>query len=135
MVSGSITSVLIVDEHEEARRALVSRLRREESIRVAGEIGRPDEALAALRQYNPQVVVFDIHMQRADPLQICSQLTAARPDVPVIIYTSYLDQQQWNRCLRAGATAHILKDTDLEKLVTTIRRLASRRAARRPSAD
>lgn len=123
-------SVLIVDDHEEARRALVSRLRREANICVAGETGHPGEALAALQQNRPQVIVLDVHMQHADGLQTCAEMAATRPNIPIVVYTSYLDRQQWNQCLRAGASAHVLKDTNLENLIATILRVASRRPVR-----
>lgn len=116
-------SVVLVDDHALFRMGLAELLERDDSIRVAGIAGTPDEARALL-ETRPDVVLMDLHMPQLDGISLLTLLRQEGIDIPTIMLTISEAQEDMAQALRAGARGYLLKDAKLEELIDAIHRVA-----------
>ena len=124
--------VLLVDDHEVVRRGLGLLLETSEGIEVVGEAADGADALRAVAELNPDVVLMDIRMPRLDGIEATERLRSDHPDVAVVILTTFNEDDLLLRGLRAGARGYLLKDTNHEQLENTIRAAAAGDALLQP---
>ncbi len=122
-MSGSIR-VLIADDHLIVREGLRLILETAEEFELVGEAADGAEAVQLAGQLKPDVVLMDLQMPRLDGLAAIQQIRAQRPEIAVVILTTYNEDDRMIRGLRAGALGYLLKDTDRETLLNTIRAAA-----------
>ena len=88
------------------------------------------DALAALPEKDVDVVVTDLNMKGMSGLEVCQQVVAARPDVPVLVLTAFGSFETAVGAIRAGAYDFVTKPVEIEALAIAIRRAAEHRALR-----
>ncbi|MQA97930.1 MAG: response regulator, partial [Streptosporangiales bacterium] len=82
-----------------------------------------DHQLTAAREHDPEVILLDLRMPRYDGLWALRALRDAGIDVPVLVLTTFDDDELVLEALRAGARGYLLKDVTLEQLVGAVRAL------------
>src|SRR5690606_35347038 len=102
-------------------------------IEVVGRAADGDEALAAVERERPDVLLLDLRMPRHDGIWTLEALREAGAEVPVLVLTTFDDDELVLRALRAGARGYLLKDVTLERLVGAVRTLAARGTLVRPA--
>ena len=117
-------STLIVDDHQIVREGLRLILETAQGIEVAGEAADGGEALRLVAELNPDVLLMDLRMPGMDGLTAIERLQQDHPQVSVVILTTYNEDELMLRGLRAGARGYLLKDTDRQTLLNTIRAAA-----------
>jgi NarL family two-component system response regulator YdfI len=117
--------VLLVDDHEVVRQGLRLLLETSEGIEVVGEAADGAEALSAVADLAPDVVLMDIRMPRVDGIEATERLRADHPGTAVVILTTFNEDELLLRGLRAGARGYLLKDTTHRQLESTIRAAAA----------
>ncbi len=80
------------------------------------------EALAALAEEQPQVVVSDIRMPNGSGLDFLQEIKKRLPEVPVIIMTAYSDLESAVAAFQGGAFEYLAKPFDVDQAVDIIRR-------------
>jgi NarL family two-component system response regulator YdfI len=116
--------VLIADDHEVVRDGLRMILEAEEGFSVVGEAGDGAQAVDLTGKLRPQVVLMDLRMPRMDGLEAIECIRDAWPDVAIVILTTYNEDDLMLRGLRAGALGYLLKDTNRQTLMDTLRAAA-----------
>ncbi|MCO5185418.1 MAG: response regulator transcription factor [Anaerolineae bacterium] len=116
--------VLITDDHFIVRQGLRLILNTAKDIDLVGEATNGEEALQLSAEYKPHVVLMDLRMPVMDGLTAIEQLAQLHPQVAVIILTTYNEDEMMLRGLKLGARGYLLKDTDRETLLNTIRAAA-----------
>jgi two-component system, LytTR family, response regulator AlgR len=117
--------VVIVDDEPLARERLRRLLAEFPGYEVAGEAGDGAQALAVIRDQQPDLVLLDISMPGMDGLQVARHLAdEKRP--PAVIFTTAFSEHALS-AFDASATAYLLKPVRKEKLREALQR------ARRPS--
>ena len=117
--------VLLVDDHEVVRQGLRLLLETSDDIDVVGEASDGAEALRAVADAQPDVVLMDIRMPRLDGIEATERLRVDHPEIAVVILTTYNEDALLLRGLRAGARGYLLKDTNHRQLEHTIRAAAA----------
>ena len=126
--------VLIVDDHPVVRDGLRGMLSGQPDLEVVGEAADGREALAAVAQHGPDVVLMDLRMPVLDGVGTITRLATAHPQVRVIVLTTYEEDQDIVRAVEAGAIGYLLKDTPREELFRAVRAVArGSRCSRRGS--
>ena len=101
----------------------------EPDIEVVAEAGTADEAMEAVRQHKPDVVLMDIQMPGSSGVEATRRLSAeSQPDeqvTRVLILTTFADDESLYPALRAGAHGYVLKHAARQDLATAIRRVAA----------
>jgi DNA-binding NarL/FixJ family response regulator len=115
-----IVRVLIVDDHEVVRVGLITLLEDVPWIRVVAQADSAEEALLAVSEYQPDVVVMDIRLPGDSGIGACQKITARWPDVKVVMLTSYGDDAMIFRAIQAGASGYILKQVGTHALIDAI---------------
>ncbi len=117
--------VLLVDDHEVVRQGLRLLLETSADIEVVGEASDGAEALQAVAELTPDVVLMDIRMPRVDGIEATERLQTDHPATAVVILTTFNEDDLVLRGLRAGARGYLLKDTNHRQLESTIRAAAA----------
>jgi two-component system, NarL family, response regulator LiaR len=115
------TRVLITEDHGVVRRGLRMFLSLDPDIQVVGEASNGREALAMVRDLEPDVVLMDLLMPIMDGISATKAIRSELPDVEVIALTSVLEDASVTGAVRAGAIGYLLKDTEAEELSRTIK--------------
>jgi DNA-binding NarL/FixJ family response regulator len=115
--------VLLVDDHPLVRAGLFGLLSAE-GFDVVAQASSGEEALAAARQSDPDVVLMDLSMPGMGGVEATRLLLAERPDIRVIILTSFHQQASVMEALRAGAVGFLLKDSDPADVIAAVRSAA-----------
>ncbi len=125
--------ILIADDHEVVRIGLSALLDRQRGFRVVGEAGSGDEAVRLARALRPDVVVMDIRMPGGSGTDACRTITAELPDTPVVMLTSYADEDALFAAISAGASGYVLKRIGSDELVNAVRTVAAGRSMLDPA--
>lgn len=116
--------VLVVDDESAVRESLSASLGFEGyDVEVAAD---GVEALAAIAEHLPDVVVLDVQMPRLDGLGVCRRLRAEGNDVPVLVLTARESTSDRVLGLDAGADDYLVKPFALEELLARLRALLRR---------
>ena len=116
--------VLIADDHFIVRQGLRLILNTAEDIELVGEAANGEEAMQLTADHHPQIVLMDLRMPVMDGLAAIEQLGQKYPQVAVIILTTYNEDEMMLRGLQLGARGYLLKDTERDTLLNTIRAAA-----------
>ncbi len=112
--------IWIVDDDESIRWVLEKALARENLATKSFSNAR--DALAALQNESPQVLVSDIRMPGASGLELLQKAKAKHPELPVIIMTAFSDLDSAVAAFQGGAFEYLAKPFDVEKAVELIQR-------------
>jgi len=117
-----MTKILIVDDHDLMREGIRALLEKEPLFEVVGEAGDGQEALRAVRELKPDVVLMDLSLPGGlGGLEATEALLADHPGVKVLILTQYDNREYIRRALRIGAHGYLLKRTVSGELKEAIR--------------
>jgi DNA-binding NarL/FixJ family response regulator len=121
----SAIRVLLVDDQPLVRSGLRMILCPEEGFVVVGECADGAEVVEAVRRVRPELVVMDVRMQQVDGAEATRRLRSVAGSPPVLILTTFDDDQVLSGALRAGAAGFLLKDAPGEEILRAARRVAS----------
>ncbi|MGW3209098.1 response regulator [Streptomyces sp. NPDC001135] len=123
--AGSTIRVLLADDEEMIRHAIRLILRHVDDIDVVGEAVNGAEAVRLTAEHRPDVVLLDIRMPVLDGLAAIEPLVALDPRPQVVMLTTFGDDENVTRALRAGATGFLLKDEGSQELIRAVRAAAA----------
>ena len=107
---GMTTSVLIVDDHAEFRRA-TRELLEEDGFRVVGEAEDAEGAVREAARLRPRLVLLDVVLPDQDGFAVARRLADSRPDPPVVVLVSSRSASAYRgRIEGSPARAFIPKD-------------------------
>ena len=86
-----------------------------------------DAALEAILRQDFDVVLTDIKMPGTTGLQLCDQVVANRPDVPVVVMTAFGSFEAAIGAIRAGAYDFVTKPVEIDLLAVTLQRAIKHR--------
>ena len=116
--------VLIADDMGLQRELLGKLLERQPDISVVGEAGSPEEAVSAISELSPDVVLMDLRMPRHDPqggIRAIRQITELHPGVKVLALTESDDEADVRAAALAGAIGYIVKSVKAAKIAEAVR--------------
>jgi DNA-binding NarL/FixJ family response regulator len=116
--------VLVAEDQTLVRQGICSLLSLTDDIEVVGETADGGEALAAIERLKPDVVLLDVRMPRVDGLEVLRRLREKSSRTPVLVLTTFDDDEALFEALRAGAKGYLLKEVSLDQLAAAIRVLA-----------
>jgi len=113
--------VLLADDHPVVREGLAAMINRRADMAVVAEAINGREAVQLFGSQKPDVALIDLRMPEMDGLEaieaLCQQFPAAR----IIVLTTFDDDEDVYRALRAGAKGYLLKDAPRDQLLECIR--------------
>jgi len=113
--------LLIVDDQAAVRDGLAVMLDLDPGITVVGTASDGREAVAAVEELAPEVVLMDLNMPLMGGAEATGVLRASHPDLPVVVLTTFDDDESILAALRAGARGYLTKDADRTTIVQAVR--------------
>jgi len=120
--------ILLADDHIVIRGGLRLVLERELGFRVVGEAADGKEAIKLAQDLSPDVAVLDVAMPNLNGIEAARQITAASPDIAVVMLSMHSDESYVLRALNAGARGYLLKDSPEEDLIAAIKAVSEGKA-------
>jgi DNA-binding NarL/FixJ family response regulator len=130
---GRLIRVLLVDDQELVRSGLTRILRRRDGFVVVGECEDGDQVVAAVEAFRPDVVVMDLRMRRMSGIDATLELRRRADTPPVLVLTTFDDDELLSGALRAGAAGFLLKDSPAEDVVRGVAAVAAGHALLDPA--
>jgi DNA-binding NarL/FixJ family response regulator len=125
--------VVVVDDHPVVRAGLRGMLAAHPDIEVAGEASSAAEAVAAVLDHEPDVVLMDLRMPGTDGVQATRLVLARQPRCRVVVLTTYDNDADILHAVEAGASGYLLKDASPDELAQAIRAAAAGGSVLAPS--
>ena len=113
--------LLLVDDHQIVRAGLRMLFLAEKDMEIVGEAGSGEEAIQAVRELKPDVVIMDVAMPGMSGIEATRRIKEADPDVAVLALTMYEDEQYFFEMLSAGALGYIPKRAAPDDLISAVR--------------
>jgi DNA-binding NarL/FixJ family response regulator len=114
-------NVSIVEDSDKFRETLARVLNRSEGFRCISHYPNAEDALKALPNDKPEVVLMDINLPGMNGVECVRQLKQLMPTLQVMMLTVYEDTENIFNALAAGATGYMLKRTSRDELLDAIR--------------
>jgi len=109
-----VIRVLVVDDHGVVRLGVELALSGLRGVEVVGTVADGDQALAAVKELSPDVILMDLQMPGRDGIETTREIIRQRPDARVVVLTSYLDRAKIEAALGELRTA--LAGSDVEAI-------------------
>lgn len=116
--------VLLVDDHVLFRSGVRTLLERSDDFEVVDETGDGLEGIKRARSLKPDVVLLDLNMPGVGGIEAVKAIVEESPEVRVLMLTVSEDAADLMEALRSGASGYLLKNIEMEELVSAIRRAA-----------
>ncbi|EJP21900.1 response regulator receiver domain protein [Peptostreptococcaceae bacterium AS15] len=113
--------VMIVDDHELIREGISKILDMENDIDIIFKAKSGIEALEALKDVKPDVILLDINMSELNGIDTLKKIKASGSKTKIIMLTVYDDVEYISQSVNLGANGYVLKDSDSDTLIKTIK--------------
>jgi NarL family two-component system response regulator LiaR len=119
------TSVLIVDDQEDIRILIRALIRgADDEFAVTGEAANGEEALAALDNADPKVIVLDQMMPGMTGLETARRILERRPGQRILLFSAYLSDEIREEAAAVGVTDCLAKD-QVARIADALRAIAA----------
>ena len=113
--------ILIAEDHPLFRKGMMSLLASVPDFEVVGETTTGEEAVVRAAQLQPDVILMDLQMPEVNGIEATRRILQKSPSIRVLVVTLFEDDDSVFMALRAGARGYVLKDSDEEEMVASIR--------------
>ncbi|MEN1939090.1 response regulator transcription factor [Paenibacillus sp. 102] len=113
-------NVLIVDDHFVVREGLKLIIETSDSFQIIGEAENGEEALCLIEEKKPDVILMDLNMPKMNGLDTIEHLNKKQDKTPIIILTTYNEDELMIKGIELGAKGYLLKDTGRDNLFRTL---------------
>jgi DNA-binding NarL/FixJ family response regulator len=120
--------VLIVDDSKIVCEGLRQMLISVADVVVAGEAHNALDAVTAISEYEPDVVILDIRLPGKSGIEVLKDIRDKKLPIRVIMLTNYPYPQYRKKCEELGADYFIDKVTEIEKVTEVIEQLVKNKA-------
>ena len=103
------TRILIVDDSPLVRQRLRDLLQQHPDWRVCGEAANGQDAITQARELTPDVIVLDFLMPGMNGMQAAREIGKLIPDVPILMFTTYLSRQLVEEARNVGIRGAVAK--------------------------
>ncbi|MBS4744806.1 MULTISPECIES: response regulator transcription factor [Bacillus] len=112
--------IVIVDDHYVVREGLKLILETDERFEVVGEAEDGGKGIDVIKEKSPDLVLLDLNMPMMSGLDMLREMQTLQIKVPVLILTTYNEENLMIQGLQLGAKGYLLKDASRENLFNTI---------------
>jgi len=113
--------ILLADDHQIVLKGISFFLSMQSDFEIVGEAQNGQEAVDMTESLRPDIVLMDLNMPVMDGIEASRRIAECRPEVKVLVLTSFSDRSHVVPALRAGAIGYMLKEVEPDQLVEAIR--------------
>lgn len=115
--------IILADDHLVVRMGIASILSFEPDFEVVGQADSGTEALSMAQTLNPDIVIMDLMMPDMDGVEATRRIHAVRPNIRILVLTSFGTSVEVNRAIEAGATGALVKTSTQDEICSAIRQV------------
>jgi DNA-binding NarL/FixJ family response regulator len=108
--------VVVADDQQIIRDALMTILGAMDDVEVVGAAGDGAEAIALASDHDVDVVLMDLRMPVMNGVEATVRLRAQRTEVSVVVLTTYFDDESVLAAMQAGAVGYLTKDASVDDI-------------------
>ena len=123
-MAAKLLKIMIVDDHPIVREGLAALIKSSTDMTVVAEASNGREAVELFLEHLPDVTLMDLSMPVMDGVDAITAIRLRMPTARIVVLTTFNDDDNIFRGLRAGARAYLLKDTPRSELLACIRIVA-----------
>tara|TARA_R110002072_G_scaffold7773_5_gene41533 strand:+ start:12008 stop:12655 length:648 start_codon:yes stop_codon:yes gene_type:complete len=117
--------VLVVDDHKLVRTGTCRLLADEEGIEIIGQAASGEEAIMAVRDQQPDVVLMDVNMPGIGGMEATRRCLRVDPELKVIAVTIYDQEPYPSQLMGIGASGYLTKRADVVEMVRAIKKVVT----------
>ncbi len=125
--------VLIVDDQAIVRKGIHALLAQASNVEVVGEAGNGQEAVARIKDLEPDVTIMDLAMPVMNGIEAIRQIGTERPNTRILVLTSFSGDDKVFPAIKAGALGYLLKDSRPDELIASIEQVDRGEVSLHPS--
>ena len=115
--------LLIADDHTILRDGIVSLLQTEQGFAVTGTASNGYEVMELINKNDYDVCLLDINMPGLDGMEAAKLIREKKPDIKIIMLTTYNDREIISELIHIGVAGYLLKNSDKQELVEAINKV------------
>ncbi len=115
--------VFVVDDHPLVRRGLAALIGQAPDLEICGEAPGHQEALSAITESRPDIVLVDISLRASNGLDLIKDIRSAQPALITLVISMHDETTYAERVLRAGARGYLMKSEANSTIVEAIRKV------------
>jgi DNA-binding NarL/FixJ family response regulator len=115
------TRCLAVDDHPTVRQGLSLLFGSTEDVELVGTVEDGEEALDAIEQLQPEVVIMDVRLPGIDGISALRRIQQKAPGVKSVVFSAYGDKRLLSDAISAGARGYVMKGSPPEDLLRAVR--------------
>ncbi|WP_256829534.1 response regulator [Ornithinimicrobium faecis] len=111
----------VVDDHDIVLLGLEAMASREPDLEFCGGASQAGEAADLLRREQPEILLLDLRLDGENSIPLCAELHSEFPEVSIVMFTAFGNEDLLAAAIRAGAVGYILKDSSTAGLPDRLR--------------
>ena len=121
--NGTPIRILVVDDHPAMRMGIVALIAAQPGMEIIAEASDGEEAIEVYEDVQPDIVLMDLRMPGMGGVEATIAILKKYPEANVIILSTYDWDEDIHLAIQSGAKSYLLKDTSVEEIAGTIRRV------------
>lgn len=121
----TVSTVLLVDDHELFRQGLASLINAQPDLTVVGQAADGLEAVMLARDLKPDLAIIDINMPISDGVEATRLIRRHLPDTCILMLTIRDEEESLFEAVKAGANGYLLKNSDSDSFLEGVRTVLS----------
>ncbi len=118
-------TIAIAEDHQSLVDGISLLLQYENQFTIVGTANDGQALLEIVRKKKPQIVLTDIKMPKIDGIAATTIIKKDFPEIKVIAFTMFNQDEAVSQMIAAGASGYLLKDSPLEEVLNAIKTVAS----------
>lgn len=125
--------ILIADDHHLVRQGLEALLTVKAGMEVVGQAENGEQAVKLARSLDPDIILMDLLMPVKDGIEATREIKSENPDARILIITSFSEDDNVYKAVKAGALGYLLKDSSPHELLQAIQDVCQGRMSLHPN--
>lgn len=125
--------ILLIDDHAVVRTALRIVLQSRPGLKMIGEAGNREEALAMISSQQPDIILLDLDLGGESGLSLIPELMEKSAHSRIIVLTGLRDPEMHHHAVKLGAMGVVQKENAVDVLINAIERVSAGEAWLDPS--
>ncbi|HEY3055218.1 MAG TPA: response regulator transcription factor [Thermoanaerobaculia bacterium] len=118
------TTLVLADDHPIILEGLEQLFRRDKEFQVLATCHTGEDAIAAVRQHRPDIIVLDVRMPNGDGLSVLKRIQEEHLPTRVILLTASMEEDEVLQAMEQGVWGLVLKEAAAVSLVDSVRKVS-----------
>jgi DNA-binding NarL/FixJ family response regulator len=113
--------VFVVEDQPQILKNQLKLLEGSHELTIVGTALSGESALPEVRRLKPNVLLLDLGLPRMSGIDVTREVKATMPEVEILIFTIFDEEEKVLEAVKAGASGYLLKGTPADKMIEAIK--------------